>query len=219
MLRLLFILFAFAYAAHAAEPEPCRNGIFPAQQTIFGLASVVGAPRTYLRSDIPPCPDESVACRGRAYVAPGDTVITGVATSAYVCAFFAGPAGGSAGYVRRDEIAAVSTTQAPWLAAWTGTWQDGDNRIVLRHDGTKLAAKGEAYWPSAHPSARDRPGGPNLGDMAGTAAPTGNTVVFAGDTPDECRVALTLLPPFLLASDNGNCGGTNVSFTGVYRKR
>jgi hypothetical protein len=55
--------------------------------------------------------------------------------------------------------------------------------------------------------------------MGGTAAPTGNTVVFAGGTPDECRVVLTLLPPFLLAADNMKCGGMNVSFSGVYRKR
>lgn len=219
MLRFVVLLFALANAADAAEPELCRNGIFPAQQTMFGLARVVGAPRTYLRSDIAPCPDENATCRGRAYVLPGDTVITGAPSGRYLCVFFAGSAGGSAGYVRRDEIATQPTPSAPPLEAWTGTWRDGDNRIELRRDGSKLVADGEAYWPSAHPAAKDRPGGPNLGDMAGTAAPAGNTVVFSGNSSDECRVALTLLPPFLLAADNRNCGGMNVSFTGVYRKR
>ncbi len=55
--------------------------------------------------------------------------------------------------------------------------------------------------------------------MSGTATPKGYTVVFAGKDPADCRVTLTLLPPFLLAGDNMNCGGMNVSFTGVYRKR
>jgi hypothetical protein len=220
MLRLLIVcLIAFINPALGADTELCRNGIFPRQETIFGLAKVIGAPPAYLQSDIPPCPDDSAACRGRAYVLPRDTVITGVASGGYVCAFFAGPGGGSAGFVRRDEITPQSMQETPPLVAWLGTWRDGDNRIALRRDGAKLTADGEAYWPSAHPSAKDRPGGRNLGDMGGTAAPTGNTVVFAGDTPDECRVVLTLLPPFLLAADNMNCGGMNVSFTGVYRKR
>jgi hypothetical protein len=220
VLRLLIVsLFALINPVLAADTEICRNGIFPRQETTFGLATVIGAPRTHLRSDIAPCPDESTACRGRAYVLPRDTVITGVASRIYVCAFFAGPGGGSAGYVRQDEIAPQPAPANPPLAAWLGTWRDDDNSIALSGDGGKLTANGEAYWPSTHPSAKARPGGPNIGDMGGTAAPTGNTVGFAGDTPDECRVVLTLLPPFLLAADNMKCGGMNVSFSGVYRKR
>jgi hypothetical protein len=30
----------------------------------------------------------------------------------------------------------------------------------------------------------------------------------------DCRVSLTVVPPYLLAADNMNCGGMNVSFTG-----
>jgi hypothetical protein len=59
----------------------------------------------------------------------------------------------------------------------------------------------------------------NVGDMSGAAMPERNTVVFAGDDPHQCHVTLTVQPPFLLAADNKNCGGTNVSFTGVYLKR
>src|SRR5271157_4271796 len=73
--------------ARAADAAQCRNGSFAAQEAAFGLAKVIGAPRTYLRSDMPPCPDDSTACRGRAYVVPGDTVLTGTANRAYVCAF------------------------------------------------------------------------------------------------------------------------------------
>ena len=105
------------------------------------------------------------------------------------------------------------------LAAWDGNWRDGDNSIAVRIDGARLTASGEAYWPSAHPSPKQRPSGPNLGDMSGTATPDGNTVVFAGKDPADCRVSLTLLPPFLLAADNMNCGGMNVSFSGGSTKR
>ncbi len=204
--------------AHAADPPMCRNGNFPAQGTAFGLAKVVGAPRTYLRSDTAPCPGETAACLGRVYVVPGDTVLTGAANGAYVCAFFPGKGGGSAGYVRPDEIAAQPVPAAPPLA-WAGEWRDGDDSITLRANGTRLVAKGDAFWPSANPSLKERPGGPNLGEMSGTAEPKDNHVVFAGKDADDCRVELTLLPPFLLAHDNQNCGGMNVSFTGVYRRK
>jgi hypothetical protein len=206
--------------ARADDTVPCRNGTFPAQNGVFALAKVVGAPRTYLRSDLSPCPDDSIACRGRAYVVPGDTVLTGAVNGPYVCAFFPTRNGGSAGYVRQEEIAAQPVASTVPLDAWTGEWWNGDNSIALSDNGTGLAASGHAYWPSANPSSRDWPGGPHIGDMSGAAAPRGNTVVFGSqDDPTDCRVTLTLLPPFLLAVDNTNCGGANVTFNGVYRQR
>ena len=208
---LVVVCCASSGTARATDTATCRNGSFPTQETAFGLASVVGTPRTYLRSDTPPCPDDSAECRGRVYVVPGGIVLTGATNGAYVCAFFPSRNSGSAG-------AQPSPASVP-LAAWNGKWRDGDNSIVLRIDGARLTASGEAYWPSAHPSPKERPGGPNLGDMGGTATPTGNIVVFAGKNSADCRVTLTLLLPFLLAADNMSCGGMNVSFSGVYRKR
>jgi hypothetical protein len=186
---------------------------------VFGLARVIGTPRSYLRSDIPPCPDDSTACRGRAYVVPGDTVITGATNGPFVCELFPDRSGGSAGYVRQTEIAPRPAAVGVPLAAWVGEWRNGDNRIVLHADGPRLTAEGDAYWPAANAPYKGWAGRPNVGDMSGTAVPERNIVVFAGDDPDQCRVTLTLLPPFLLAADNKNCGGMNVSFTGVYRKR
>ncbi len=197
----------------------CRNGTFPARGGRFGLAKVVGALRAYLRSDLPPCPDDSIACRGRAYVVPGDTVLTGTSNGPYVCAFFPTRNGGSAGFVRQEEIAAQPVATTVPLSAWTGEWWNGDNSIALSDNGTGLAASGHAYWPSANPSPKDWPGGPHVGDMSAAAAPRGNTVVFGSEEPTDCRVTLTLLPPFLLAVDNMNCGGANVTFNGVYRQR
>jgi hypothetical protein len=219
IIALLAVCCALPGMAHAADTELCRNGSFPEQAVSFGLAKVVGAPRIYLRSDMPPCPDDSTACRGRAYVVPGNRVLTGPTSGSYVCALFPDGNGGSAGYVRRDEIAPQPVAADPPLAAWAGKWRNFDNSIALRVDGNALTASGSAYWPSANPSPRTRPGGPNLGNMGGTATPKGNVVVFADDDPAACRITLTLLPPFLLAVDNRNCGGMNVSFTGVYIRR
>ena len=206
--------------AHAGgDAQLCRNGSFAAQESAFALAKVAGTSRSYLRSDLPPCPNDSAACRGRGYVVPGDTVLTGATSAAYVCVLFPGRHGGSAGYVRQDEILPQPVATNVPLSNWAGDWRDGDNRIVMRVVGTRLTASGNAYWPSANPSLKERPGGPNLGEMSGSAIPVGNRAVFAGDDSADCRVTLTLLLPFLLAADNSRCGGMNVSFTGVYQRR
>ena len=212
------ILLASALPALAhAEDQMCRNGLFTTQQPL-GLAKVVGSPRTYLRSDTAPCPGETAECRGRTYVVPGDTLLTGATSGRYVCAMYPGRNGGSAGYVLAEEIA-PQPVPVPSASAWTGQWHNFDDTITLRAKGSQLVASGDAYWPSANPSLKERPGGPNLGEMSGTATPRGNQVVFAGKDPDDCRVTLTLLPPFLTVADNLNCGGANVSFTGVYQRR
>jgi hypothetical protein len=213
-IALLWLLSGSAYAVDAPQ---CRNGSFPAQEVKFGLARVIGGPRTYLRSDTGPCPNDAVACRSHAYVVPGDMVLTGITTGAYACVLFPGTPGGSSGYVRRDEIMPEQLPSVIPLTAWKGTWRDGDNTIVLRIHDAGLAVSGEAYWPSAHPSRKFRTGGPNVGDLSGTATPSDNTIVV-GDDPLGCRATLKLLPPYLMVLDNKNCGGMNVSFTGVYRR-
>lgn len=218
MLRTLLVLCCAIPTLAHADDALCSNGIFSSQGTSFAIARATGAPRTYLRPDAPPCPNETAACLGRTYVLPGDTLLTGFTRGGYVCAFYPGRRGGSAGFVRAEEVAVQPATH-PAIDAWAGSWADGDDTITLRVRGAELAAKGDAYWPSAHPTLSERPYGPNLGEMSGLAAPKGNTVVFADKDKDGCRVNLTLLPPYLLASDNMNCGGHNVSFTGIYRKR
>jgi hypothetical protein len=36
---------------------------------------------------------------------------------------------------------------------------------------------------------------------------------------DICKLTLRLVGDFLVADDNGECGGVNVTFDGVYRKK
>ena len=63
MLKLAAVLMlASLYPGLARAEDPsCRNGLFPAENTSFALAKVTGARRTYLRTDIAPCPDDSAA--------------------------------------------------------------------------------------------------------------------------------------------------------------
>ena len=52
------------------------------------------------------------------------------------------------------------------------------------------------------------------------AKPSGDTMKLA-DEPERgsCEVDMQLVGSFLIVGDNLNCGGANVSFSGVYRKK
>jgi hypothetical protein len=208
-----------AAEAYAADDDFCRNGSFPETDIhALKLARVSASRPTHFIADSDPgCPSEALRCRDRAYLVGGDTVLTGRARGPYVCAFFANRVGGSAGWLRSADLAPVPGEAAPALTAWAGIWRDGDNQIQLTVKGEALVAAGSAYWPSANPSTKEFPGGPNVGDMSGVARPHGASAVFG--SADDCRVELALVGAFLVAADNEGCGGMNVRFNGVYRRK
>lgn len=219
---------ALSTPAFAVEAPDCRNGVFVEEGVTYGLAKVTGEGKLFFIEDTfycdkdkqkaacPVCPSDNAACLSKSYVLPGDLVITARSFNGYRCILYRNEKNiaGSAGYVPEGRLEALPSAQ-PTQKEWLGQWRMGDDSITLRAKGDKLSASGEAYWPSANPSLKERPGGPNMGEMSGVATPRGNRVDFSDDE-DECHVSLTLLPPFLLARDNERCGGMNVRFDGVY---
>ncbi|KAF1013344.1 MAG: hypothetical protein GAK31_03493 [Stenotrophomonas maltophilia] len=216
LLLLALLLPVSALASDLADNGSCRNGAFPSQQSDFALARVVGTPRVYLLGDSDGCPGRGEpACRQRSYVVNGDTVVTGRDLGRYRCAFFPNKVGGSAGWVDRSRLQPL-VQPAPTLQDWAGDWHDGDNGLKIRVQGTQLQVDGDAYWPSANPTLEARPGGPNIGAVSAAATPYGSRVDFI---EDSCTVRAQILGEVLWVADNSGCGGMNVRFDGVYRRR
>jgi hypothetical protein len=211
---LALLALCAAVAARAQTPDDtCRNGSFPANETAVGRSQVIGQGRVTLLDDTDGCPAETAKCRANTTTAaPGAVLVTGHHHGAFVCTL--DPVSGNAGYVEGDRLKALPVDVAPALKAWVGHWRQGDDTISLTAKGTGLSVSGEAYWPSAHAA------NANEGDLSGTATPKGNVVVFAdaGD-PQGCSATLRLVGDVIVAVDNQNCGGMNVSFTGAYRRR
>lgn len=203
-----------APASDMADGGSCRNGAFPSDQSNFAQAKVIGAQRLYLLDDMNGCPGKGeAACRHGTYVVTGDTVISGRDLGRYRCVFFPNKVGGSAGWVDKARLQTLPT-RIPVLTDWAGHWRSGDDSLVIRVQGNALSVEGDAYWPSANPSPEQRPGGPNLGQVAARAVPEGEKVVFSDDM---CEVRAHWLGDTLLVADNAECGGMNVHFNGVYR--
>ncbi|MFH6782999.1 MULTISPECIES: hypothetical protein [Methylobacterium] len=175
------------------------------------------------------CPGPDPACREKAFVVPGNTVILGGTTPGFVCATYVGQKGAvRSGWLPEGAVARAPAPPAPSLSDWTGTWTAPEATLVIRPaKAGALSVKGDASYGTLDPD-RVRRGAVNMGSVEGTTAPTGPTLAFtmgdkgtmpfaAGERTD-CSLRLRLLPPFLLAEDNNACGGMNVSFTNVYRR-
>ncbi|GGA24916.1 hypothetical protein [Dyella nitratireducens] len=221
---LIAALMWIGSSAIAAENQSknlsCANGDFASDQATLGLAKVIGQGHLNFMLDADGCPSKPASCAGWGYVLPGDVLITSNTHGTHVCAFYPNSKGGTAGWVEQARLSPLPVDKNPPLRAWAGLWKDGDDTIRLSLQTDHLVAEGHAFWPSANPSADVAPGGPNVGDFNGQSKPNGNVVAFSeGDADYSCHVTLRLIGDVLVVSDNTNCGGMNVRFDGVYRRR
>ena len=198
-----------AFAAETAGPDAPCNQLLP-DDSDLRLGQVIGTARVGFLLDGPNCPGPAAACRTGFSAPPGATLLLGRVRPGYVCAFDART--GMTGWIPEQRVAARPVDSTPPLAAWIGTWRLYDNRIVLKQAGESLAADGEAYWPGK----KIMPA--NEGSFAGTARPSGNRLHF-GDDQQGCQVDMALAGLFLVVADNQECGGHNVSFTGIFTRR
>ncbi|WP_338664380.1 hypothetical protein VQH23_04270 [Pararoseomonas sp. SCSIO 73927] len=192
-----------------------------------------GAPRVNFVQDevlARGCPNESAACRARAYLTPGDVVLTGPSQGAYTCAGFVGARGAATiGWMPTAALLPLpEAEQAP--ADWNGQWRAPEQDIAISSGRNgALRVKGDATWGMGDPE-RVRRGGVNIGQVAGEARPVSGVLAFsegedgrtrAYEAGDEftCRIRLWRRGPYLLARDNNGCGGHNVSFSGFYRRK
>ncbi len=179
------------------------------------------------------CPGDDSACMTRAYVVAGDPVVITRIAGKFACAAFAAPKGqntvtsGWLPVAALDRPQAVASTARDWLGQWRADEWHQIKITAARNGGIEL--DGDAAWGAEDPGRRER-GGVNIGKLAATVTPQNGAVAFslgtngavrahdAGPGDVTCRVRLWQLGPYLAASDNIQCGGHNVTFTGIYRR-
>ncbi len=219
-LRRLLALAAPVLCLGAAPPEDfdatCRNGLFASEPT-FALATINRSqPRVQFHDDTKGCPWEGEDCAARAYVVPGDTVIVSRVRNGYACAYYPSRGGGTAGWLptRQINLRPIDARANP--ESWVGTWSsEGNPRLVFATRLGRLTVGGKAWWPGP-PGTHDWPS-IHEGEIDGPVEIAGQTGHY-GEDENLCEVKFTLLGDYLLAGDNRNCGGANVSFSAVYRR-
>jgi hypothetical protein len=95
------------------------------------------------------------------------------------------------------------------LERWVGVWQNQSGKITVRiANADQLHIVGAGVWVHGD--------NVNMGGFDVTDAPQ-DGVVLGED--DSCQIAMRVVGDYLVAADNGNCGGINVRFNGMYRFR
>ena len=196
----------------------CRNGYFPRESTNYRLAKIKGAAgdRIYFHGDDSErCPDDA-ACRLKTYVIPRDEVIVSRTFGKFACSWFQPRKGTeTVGWIETDRLAwqeDMRQHRRCGIGSANGAPTTMSFASRNRRRQASLAIKGEATWGSG-----DRT---HTGELDYDAKPSADKMKF-GDGTDEldCQVTMQLVGKRLVVGDNLHCGGANVSFSGVYRKK
>lgn len=170
------------------------------------------------RDDLPGCPAAIPACQSDKAIAPGEHVLVDEVKGDLVRALWLDPKGGGEVVEGWVPAAAIRRTPGKYRARdWHGSWHRADSDISIGpgKDGA-LTVSGEAVWIQRGPNAFDL-AAPHVGELEAQARPFGATLRI--DPPgSDCAVAMRLAGEYLLVTDNGWCGGMNVTFSGIYRR-
>ena len=227
------LILAMTFAARAEDGNCSGFGSLAGNPELSLGRINANAPRTYFvrnRAEASDCPSAAAKCQGKSYFVPGDRVILSRTNGPFVCVDFTDAKG-----VLRPTWAPASAIDRevappPTLADWYGEWAEVESKIVLKPSAKAgaLSISGEATWGALDPE-RVKAGAVHIGSIEGVAAPVGAALSFAmGDNvtlpvdkaqDSDCKVWMRRLGPYLLVSDNNNCGGMNVSFWGVYKRK
>lgn len=225
---------AMAPAARAA----CLPAVTPLSESLLTEASVPAATVTGWVPDIyfvkdrtasPDCPSDVAGCQDPRSVSPGDAVLVNKVTGDYACVTVQAPSGTQTTAWLPVWHLAVIARSVPGPDDWEGEWVAPEKSITIRLTPSgDLSLAGSATWGADDPDRMAR-GGPHIGEFEAKLQPAGAILSFTqglnatlpydkGDATD-CRVQLLRRGPYLVARDDGACGGANVTFTGMYRRK
>lgn len=217
LFSLLPLLVLTAAAQQEGNPENwCRGGSFPKDSEVFSIGTVKASKAYFYNDYEDDCPT-SESCREKSYVVSGDKVVVARNLKGFACSWYISAKGTSTtGWIKSSMLELTEADQKPKLSAWLGEWKYADNSISLTQNklpGT-LNVTGEAFWKGLGDNI-------HIGELDGLSEPKGNLLKFGENATDEyaCKATIHLVGSFLVVADNMYCGGANVTFTGVYRKK
>ncbi|WP_291688253.1 hypothetical protein [Bradyrhizobium sp.] len=167
------------------------------------------------------CPASTEACRQKAYLVAGDLVLTGKTLGSFTCISYQEKKQmWATGWLPGTALTPVAPMPSPKISDWLGTWSHpGGGVEITRGAGGKLHIEGVMLVPAGKTT--------NNGVIEAQATPQNDTIAFVNDgsvpfeNMDEpgCRVRMQRIGPWLLVEDNGDCGGSGVTFSGLYHRK
>ncbi len=182
---------------------------------LFTVKPGTGSTRVYLYKQTRRCPnDQPCASRQKAYLVSNDVVFAGPPNQGFRCAYY-GSASGKivAGFIPIEDLQALAEDDGLSIDFVVGTWKYESDSIEIKTAAGRVSGDGQAYYQTSETV--------NEGSFSAQAplvAGQKELTFKEGDDESSCVVKLHRRGPYLVASDNGNCGGLNVRFNGIYTK-
>lgn len=206
------------YDEEGANPSNwCRNGHFSAISADFLQGSIADdTPLMYDDDGEAPdaCPSQNTAqCPTKRKLQANTTVVVSKKLGDFYCVY--DPHSASSGWVHTQSLA-IEPQKDVGLADWLGQWSDGFNTINITQQEKKLRVDGEAVWYGAMLESGEQV--VHVGELGFLGLPEGRRLQHSEDDEYDCAAELIRVGAFMVARDNGRCGGLNVSFSGVYSR-
>jgi len=183
---------------------------------LFVVKTSPGEQRARLYKKTEPCPkDKPCGSRQKAYLVSGDVVFAGPPNRGFRCAYYGRPNGKIiAGFIPIDNLKALAEDPGMSIDFVIGTWNYENDSIGIKAAAAgQVSGDGQATYQTAETVNEG-----SLSAQAPLAAGQKELVFKEGNDESSCVVKLHRRGPYLVASDNNNCGGLNVSFSGIYTK-
>jgi hypothetical protein len=183
---------------------------------LFVVKTSPGEERAWLYKKTEPCPkDKPCGSRQKAYLVSGDVVFAGPPNRGFRCAYYGRPNGKIvAGFIPIDNLTALTEDTSMSIDFVTGTWNYETDSIGIKAAAAgQVSGDGQATYQTAETVNEG-----SFSAQAALAAGQKELVFKEGNDESSCVVKLHRRGPYLVASDNGNCGGLNVRFDGIYTK-
>jgi hypothetical protein len=180
------------------------------------VKSDLGAGRAYLYKQTQLCPkDKPCGSSQKAYLVGGDVVFAGPPNRGFRCVYYGSSNGRIvAGFIPAENLKAIAEDNGMSIDFLIGTWKYESNSIEIKASAAgKVSGDGQAYYQTAETVNEG-----SFSAQAPLAAGQKELVFKEGNDESSCVVKLHRRGPYLVASDNNNCGGLNVSFSGIYTK-
>jgi hypothetical protein len=219
MKLILAILFLSAQIFAQTDGNPsnsCRNGFFPRENVDFKLGKIKAkkGEKVYFYTDErEDCPAGN-NCRKQSYVVAKQEVIVSRTLGSYACVWYQPKKGAeTVGWILSNKIEYLNLLQS--VDDYAGNWIFYDNEIKITKTKTQGIFKitGTAIWKGLGDNV-------HTGELDGNAELLDFKLQYNQKDKDEyaCKATFDLLGSYLIVTDNLNCGGANVTFSGVYRK-
>jgi len=219
LISIIFLILFPAIQVFAQTDENpanwCRNGLFPRENVDFSLAKIKAkrGERVYFYSDDENCPSGK-KCQTKSYLLANNEVIVSRKFGNFACSWYQGKKGETVGWITLDKLEFQNLLQS--TDEYLGKWSFYDNSIEIKKTDKAniFNVTGNAFWKGFGDNI-------HIGELEGEAENIDGKLKYGEkDTGEyDCKATLDLIGKYLIVSDNLNCGGANVSFSGVYLKR